>query len=118
MLTASTDDGARLTIWVRAELNAGLVAAAIPPLKSLFENLLRNVFGVRSQFRSTTAGYGIQVHSTRQSRARDLEDDEIAIRSYSVHVSGDNKFRMQQLDRKSADVGSSEAFEDPYTVGR
>jgi hypothetical protein len=84
-----TDDGTRLTIWVRAELNAGLVAAAIPPLKSLFENVLRNVFGVRSQLRSTT-GYATKSKNlggtSRRSRARDLEDDEIAMRSHAAHV--------------------------------
>ena len=92
-----TDDGTRLTIWVRAELNAGLVAAAIPPLKSLFENILRNVFGVRSQLRSTT-GYATKSKNlggtSRRSRARDLEDDEIAMRSHAAHVYSDSQTGM------------------------
>jgi hypothetical protein len=105
-LIISTDDGTRLTIWVRAELNAGLVAAAIPPLKSLFENVLRNVFGVRSQFRSTT-GYATHKTGSRRSRTRDLEDDEIAMRSHAAHVYSSNDSRVH-----ASDDGGDSTFED------
>lgn len=103
-----------VTIWVRAELNAGLVAAAIPPLKSLFENVLRNVFGVRSQMRSAT-DYATKNAGTRPSRNRDLEDDEIAMRSHTAYVHGSNDFRPHQSDGESADCGSS-VFEDQHGV--
>lgn len=113
MLTRHTDDGAGITLWVRAELNAGLVAAAIPPLKSLFENILRNVFGVRSQLRSNTNGYPIpKTGNTRRSCVRDLEDDEIAMRTHAAYLHSGNEFQLHHhSDRESADGGSS-GFED------
>jgi hypothetical protein len=113
-----TDDGTRLTIWVRAELNAGLVAAAIPPLKSLFENVLRNVFGVRSQLRST-AGYPTKNTGTRRSRARDLEDDEIAMRSHAAHVYSGNDSQTGMAGRgggSQSEDGGSDKFEDVHGV--
>ena len=115
MLTTHTDDGAGITIWVRAELNAGLVAAAIPPLKSLFENILRNVFGVRSQLRSNTNAYGYptpKTGNTRRSCVRDLEDDEIAMRSHAAYLHSGNEFQLHHhSERDSADGGSS-GFEE------
>ncbi|GAB7332821.1 hypothetical protein MBLNU13_g04544t3 [Cladosporium sp. NU13] len=109
--TNPTYDGAGITIWVRAELNAGLVAAAIPPLKSLFENILRNVFGVRSQLRTHTNGYPTpRTGNTRRSCDRDLEDDEIAMRSHAAYLHSGNEFQLHHhSDRESTD-GS--AFED------
>ena len=116
-LTKDIDDGAGITIWVRAELNAGLVAAAIPPLKSLFENVLRNVFGVRSQLRSTTTGFSSsQKPDTRRSRVRDLEDDEIAMRSHAAYLHSGSEFQLHHhSDRESADGGSS-GFEDQHGI--
>lgn len=113
MLTRPPDDGAGITLWVRAELNAGLVAAAIPPLKSLFENILRNVFGVRSQLRSNTNGYPTpKTGNTRRSCVRDLEDDEIAMRSHAAYLHSGNEFQLHHYSgRDSADGGSS-GFED------
>ena len=114
-----TVDGARLTIWVRAEINAGLVAAAIPPLKSLFENVLRQVFGVRSQSRSNTA-YATQIPTARRSRPtrpRDLEDDEIAIR-HSFRVDSSDKFQMHELERSKDEEsgGRRDVFGARYSV--
>ena len=115
MLTRGTDDGARVTIWVRAELNAGLVAAAIPPLKSLFENVLRNVFGIRSQPRGTasyTTSHTTRKAGTRRSCTRELEDDEIAMRSHAAHLHSGNEFQLHHSD-DSIDGGNS-AFEDRH----
>jgi hypothetical protein len=113
MLINLTDDGTRLTIWVRAELNAGLVAAAIPPLKSLFENILRNVFGVRSQLRSTTGGYPTKnMGTSRRSRPRDLEDDEIAMRSHAAHVYSGNDSQTGMAGRGGGGGGDSSRSED------
>jgi hypothetical protein len=115
-----TDDGTRLTIWVRAELNAGLVAAAIPPLKSLFENVLRNVFGIASQLgRSTATGYPTKNTGTRRSRTRDLEDDEIAMRSHASHVySGNHSAGGGGVygSRSEDEGGESDKFEDVHGV--
>lgn len=103
------DDGARLTIWVWAEFNAGLIAAAIPPLKALFEDVLRKVFGVRSQTRSTS-GYATRSLPTRRSRAHALEDDEIAMRSHAAYVHSNTKYHPNESGRESMDsysVGTS-----------
>lgn len=102
-LTSVPADGAPITIWVRAELNAGLIAAAIPPLKSVFEQILRNVFGIRSGLRGTTA-YGSQPprsNTTKRSRLRDLDDDEIAMHSHAAHVQGNAS--SVHLDGESVD---------------
>jgi hypothetical protein len=112
VLTKHTDDGAGITIWVRAELNAGLVAAAIPPLKSLFENILRNVFGVRSQLRSNTNGYGPKTGNTRRSCVHDLEDDEIAMRSHAAHLHSGNEFQLHPHSERNSIDGGSSGFED------
>lgn len=117
ILNIHTDDGTRLTIWVRAELNAGLVAAAIPPLKSLFEKVLRNVFGIRSQLRSTTA-YATKSPGTSRPLARDLEDDEIAMRSHTAYAYSSNESQTEMGDggwRRSVDGGRS-ASEDHHGV--
>lgn len=103
-----------MTLWVRAELNVGLIAASIPPLKALFENVLRSVFGVRSQARSTT-GYATKNTGTRRSRTRDLEDDEIAMRNNAACMHSSNEFQLHQSDRRSVDGGSS-VFEDKHGV--
>lgn len=102
-----TDDGTRLTIWVRAELNASLVAAAMPPLKSLFENVLRNVFGVGSQLRSRT-GYATRKGGSRRPQTREPEDDEIAIHSHATsYLHSTNRFQMHNLDREGSADGES-----------
>ena len=46
-----------LTIWVFAELNAGLMAASIPALKSTFESVLRR-FGASSGLVTSQPTYG------------------------------------------------------------
>lgn len=59
-----------ITIWARAELNTGLIAASIPPLKAIFESLLKQFFGVSSRTHLSTAGgacYGANA-SFKQSR--------------------------------------------------
>ncbi|PGH33029.1 hypothetical protein GX50_04175 [[Emmonsia] crescens] len=79
-----------LTIWVKAEFNAGLFAASLPPLKSTFERMLRKC-GVMSGLStpSNTHSYGNGAYSARKrygdqsSRGRrqnsngfDLADDD------------------------------------------
>ncbi|EER37454.1 conserved hypothetical protein [Histoplasma capsulatum var. duboisii H88] len=56
-----------LTIWVKAEFNAGLFAASLPPLKSTFERVLRK-FGVMSGLStpSNTRSYGNGAYSGRK----------------------------------------------------
>lgn len=115
VLIKHTDDGAGITIWVRAELNAGLVAAAIPPLKSLFENILRNVFGVRSQLRTHTNGYPTpRTGNTRRSCARDLEDDEIAMRSHAAYLHSGNEFQLHPHSSRESIDGGSLGLEDQH----
>ncbi|KAH8195335.1 hypothetical protein TruAng_010503 [Truncatella angustata] len=56
-----TWDGVNLTIWARAEFNSGLIGACAPSLKSIFEQFLHDVVGIRSLKSSTpsgTPGYG------------------------------------------------------------
>ncbi|KLJ11507.1 hypothetical protein EMPG_13312 [Blastomyces silverae] len=79
-----------LTIWVKAEFNAGLFAASLPPLKSTFEKILRK-FGVMSGLStpSNTHTYGggysgrkrypeQSARSKRQtSMGYDLGDDDV-----------------------------------------
>lgn len=79
----------------------------MPPLKSLFEDVLRKVFGVRSQLRSTTP-YATQSSAKRRTRTHDPEDDEIAIRDHAAHMHSSNKFRMHHFDQESADGASSD----------
>jgi hypothetical protein len=93
----------------------GLIAASIPPLKALFENVLRSVFGVRSQGRSTTTGYATKNTGTRRSRTRDLEDDEIAMRNNAACMHSSNEFQLHQSDRRSVD-GRSSVYEDKHAV--
>lgn len=45
-----TYDTVNLTIWVKAELSAGLMAASIPPLKRTFEKVLTRWFGVVKEY--------------------------------------------------------------------
>lgn len=112
LLTNSVVDGTRLTIWVRAELNAGLIAAAIPPLKAVFEQILSKVFGVQSGLRSNTS---YRMHSNiKRSGAggswlRHPDDDEIAIRSHAAIVQG--SAYPHQGDRRGVDIESTD-YED------
>ncbi|KIX05366.1 uncharacterized protein Z518_06238 [Rhinocladiella mackenziei CBS 650.93] len=50
-----TYDTVNLTIWVKAELSAGLFAASLPPLKATFERFLVRVLGVRSGLTTPSA---------------------------------------------------------------
>ncbi|PGH06725.1 hypothetical protein GX51_02166 [Blastomyces parvus] len=85
-----------LTIWVKAEFNAGLFAASLPPLKATFEKMLRK-FGVMSGLStpSNTHTYGGGGYSARKrygeqsSRSRrqasmgfDLGDDDVDRTTY------------------------------------
>jgi hypothetical protein len=64
---------------------------------------------VRSQFRSTTNGYAThnKTGGSRRSRTRDLEDDEIAMRSHAAHVYSSNDSRVH-----ASDDGGDSTFED------
>ncbi|EHY58977.1 hypothetical protein HRR83_001759 [Exophiala dermatitidis] len=50
-----TLDTVNLTIWVKAELAAGLFAASLPPLKATFERILTQVFGIRTGLTTPSA---------------------------------------------------------------
>ncbi|KAK6063635.1 hypothetical protein SCUP515_12269 [Seiridium cupressi] len=83
-----TWDGVNLTIWARAEFNCGLIGACAPSLKSIFENFLHNVIGIRSLKTSTPSGtpgygeygphaYGLSRMSRHNGRnAQKLDDDD------------------------------------------
>ena len=79
----------------------------MPPLKSLFENILRNVFGVGFQMRSHT-GYATRKSGTRRAHARDPEDDEIAIRGHSgSYLHSTNRFQLHQMEHGTSADGES-----------
>ena len=104
-----------LTIWVRAELNAGLIAASIPPLKSLFEEVLRRVFHIKSGLHpsSGTPAYGAYgggggvgggsgsraygMHSFKQAHQRhrtltDEDDDDVGRNNgHATYIVGGKK---------------------------
>lgn len=76
---------------MRAEVNAGLIAAAIPALKAMFEQFLRNIVGVHQSGLQTNPRYGSNSYKrsiSRRSRPCELEDDEIAMHSNAAHVHG------------------------------
>jgi hypothetical protein len=59
-----------LNIWVAAELNAGLMAASIPALKSTFESVLRR-FGASSGLVTSRQTYGPNAYGGRDAYSRD-----------------------------------------------
>jgi hypothetical protein len=76
-----------ITIWARAEFNAGLIASSLPPLKAQFERILRQWFHVKSGLNTSTGGtptYALQSYGrTRQSR---LPDDEFGKHAPAIRV--------------------------------
>ncbi|KIW58019.1 hypothetical protein PV05_02571 [Exophiala xenobiotica] len=65
--TDPTYDTVSLTLWVIAEISAGLFAASLPPLKSTFERILVRVFGVHSGL-TTPSATRTKGHSYTNSR--------------------------------------------------
>lgn len=59
-----------LTIWVFAELNAGIMAASIPALKATFESILRR-FGASSGLVTSRPTYGPNAYGPRAAYSRD-----------------------------------------------
>lgn len=114
--TDPTYDTVDLTIWVKAELNAGLMAASIPPLKKTFENVLASWFGVVMQYSTsgrtpahtrTPSGYshGYGPGTFRSSRigvARGRKLNDIDTDVTESYVMNDMTKRESQEARRSS----------------
>lgn len=98
-----------ITIWARAELDTGLVAASIPPLKAVFESFLQHFFDVTSRTPVSRAGgaYGTNSslrHSrmSRRSQHRILPEDTSSQTEFAMV---NMKFR-QEAKETEADTES------------
>ncbi|PGH00983.1 hypothetical protein AJ79_08047 [Helicocarpus griseus UAMH5409] len=94
VLTKSTDptyDAVDLVIWVKAEFNAGLFAASLPPLKSTFEKILRKM-GITTGHTTpanTYGGYG----GGRRSRYGEYSSRSRGHASMGFNLTNDNETR-------------------------
>ncbi|GME45226.1 hypothetical protein GTA08_BOTSDO12055 [Neofusicoccum parvum] len=77
-----TWDGVDLSLWVNVEMNCGLFAASLPPLKATFEGILTRYFNVSlgsssSRYGSNQryAGYG--GYGSRKSRASRIPEPDV-----------------------------------------
>jgi len=98
-----TYDTVNLTIWVKAELSAGLMAASIPPLKKTFEKVLSRWFGVVKEY--STAGRTPE-HTRGASRYSRGYSPATFVSSRTSAVKG------HKLDDQEVRVGDSYSMTD------
>ncbi|EEQ90737.1 uncharacterized protein BDCG_05857 [Blastomyces dermatitidis ER-3] len=101
-----------LTLWVKAEFNAGLFAASLPPLKSTFEKMLRK-FGVMSGLStpSNTHTYGGGYSGRKRYGEQSSRSKRQASMGYDLGDDDDDVHRttyvMKDVSRSSPTNGGS-----------
>ncbi|EEH34945.1 hypothetical protein PAAG_05992 [Paracoccidioides lutzii Pb01] len=122
-VTDPTYTAVNLTLWVKAEFNAGLFAASLPALKSVFEKVMRK-FGVvsGSSTPGNTYGYGNGDSSARKryrdrsSRSRShasmggFDFAEIDSQNHTAYVMKDMS-QSSQIDTRSMEDDQQQILE-------
>ena len=94
--TDPTWDSVNLTVWSSAEVNTGLFAACIPPLRGTFEAIVRRVRGPTSttaRSRTNPLSYELQKSERSERRKTKIENNDY----------GSERFILPDEDRYGSD---------------
>ncbi|OJD32282.1 phosphatidylserine decarboxylase [Diplodia corticola] len=104
--TNPTLDGVELSIWVSVEMNCGLWAASLPPLKASFEGILSRWFGVHIGTGTGTSRYGTNQkyakYGSRHSRASRIPEPDVFDGSAESKTTGNSTFVLETIRPKAA----------------
>ncbi|KAL1614876.1 hypothetical protein SLS54_009430 [Diplodia seriata] len=99
-----TLDGVELSIWVSVEMNCGLWAASLPPLKATFEGVLSRWFdvtiGTSSSRYGTNPKYGAG-YGSRRSRASRIPEPDVFDGSQDSKAMGNSTFVLETIRKKA-----------------